>query len=168
METPAVHLVLFDRLLLDAAAAGDAALERALGATVVEGWMPDRDALVIAADTVDDGGEWGLFAILADEGGAVVGNAGFLGPPTAGGEVEIGYAVAPSFAGRGVATAVVAVLAARAFASREVVAIVARTAKGNAASARVLAKSGFALVGESFDADEGVSVMHHRLACPRG
>jgi ribosomal-protein-alanine N-acetyltransferase len=167
VETLAVQLVPFDRRLLDAAVADDATFARAIGAEVVDGWMPDRDALSIAADTIDDDGGFGLFAVLVEAGRYVVGNAGFLGPPTAGGEVEIGYAIAPAFAGQGLATAVVRTLVARAFDSSAVVAVVARTAKGNAASARVLEKAGFVLAGESFDPDAAVTVQHHRLAGPR-
>lgn len=170
-DVDAVTLVLFDRRLLDAAMDDDATFARAIGAEVVEGWMPDRDALSIAADSIDDDAGFGLFAVVIGGVGAgpsVVGNAGFLGAPTSGGEVEIGYAIAPSFGGRGLATAVVRTLTARAFGSRQVVAVVARTAKGNFASARVLEKAGFDLAGESFDPDEAVTVQHHRLACPRG
>lgn len=168
VETLAVQLVLFDRRLLDAAQVDDVAFALAIGAEVVDGWMPDRDALSIAADTIDDDGGFGLFAVVVGEKRSVVGNAGFLGPPTNGGEVEIGYAIAPAYCGQGLATTVVRTLVARAFDSREVVAVVARTAKGNFASARVLEKAGFALVDESYDVDEGVAVLHHRLACPRG
>jgi RimJ/RimL family protein N-acetyltransferase len=168
VDVDALRLVPFDRRLLEAAMVDDATFARALGAEVVDGWMPDRDALSIAADSIDDDAGFGLFAVLLGAGPSVVGNAGFLGPPTSGGEVEIGYAIAPSFGGRGLATAVVRELIVRAFDSRQVVAVVARTAKGNFASARVLEKAGFALVDESFDPDEAVVVLHHRLACPRG
>ena len=53
---------------------------------------------------------WWFFGIVAD--GVVVGDAGFHGPPPAEGpaEVEVGYQVAPSARGRGVATRACALL----------------------------------------------------------
>ncbi|HEV2123630.1 MAG TPA: GNAT family protein [Chloroflexota bacterium] len=61
-------------------------------------------------------GEWGLHLVF-DEDGALVGNAGWKGEPV-GGAAELGYAVAPSRPGRGIATPVVRELLARACAAR--------------------------------------------------
>ena len=55
-----------------------------------------RDA--VAADPAST--RWGTRLFVLDDPPALVGWGGFKGPPKDG-EVEIGYAVAPSFEGRG-------------------------------------------------------------------
>ena len=60
----------------------------------------------------------------------LVGWGGFKGPPDADGAVEIGYAVAPAWEGRGVATAAVAELLREAWAAPGVRRVLAHTLAG--------------------------------------
>ena len=69
------------------------------------------------------------------------------------GVVELGYALAPAFRGRGLATAAVAAMLREAFAGAAVRAVIAHTLAERNASGRVLEKAGFAFDGEV--ADEG-------------
>lgn len=98
-----------------------------------------RRALRLQAEGVE--ARWSLPYAMIDEGGALVGACGFKGPPCLG-VVEIGYAVAPSRRGRGIAAAAVAQLLQKAAAggARRVL---ARINPDNAASSRVADKLGF-------------------------
>jgi RimJ/RimL family protein N-acetyltransferase len=105
--------------------------------------MLERCRAVYAADpTLVGFGPWLLL-----EDGAVVGNAGFHGPPEDG-VVELGYGLAPQVWGRGLATEAATALVAWAQADLRVERIVADVDPPNAASQAVLAKLGFARAGE--------------------
>jgi len=83
----------------------------------------------------------------------VVGGAGFHSPPHDG-VVEIGYGIAESRQGRGIATDAVSQLIDLARRAGDAHRIVATTALDNIASQRVLAKAGFTR-GEDRSSDEG-------------
>lgn len=93
------------------------------------------------------------YALSFDDDGALVGIGGFKGPP-AGDMVEIGYAVAPSRQGRGIATAAVQYFLTRA--ARDGVAmVIAHTLAGVNASTRVLSKTGFVRRSRERDPEVG-------------
>jgi GNAT superfamily N-acetyltransferase len=85
---------------------------------------------------------WGLLQVRLNDGGEAVGGAGFKNPPDGEGTVEIGYGLAPSVHGRGLATEAVHGLLE--IAGRHGVQVVlAETDAANIASQRVLQKCGF-------------------------
>ena len=132
----AVSLIGCDSVLLDAAVKNDAALA------------------------------WGPHLFVVDEPRTLVGWGGFKGPPDDDGAVEIGYAIAPAWRGRGVATDAVWALLRAAWAAPEVRRVLANTLPEPNASVRVLEKSGFARDGENLDGDVGV-VWRFRIDRPR-
>ena len=85
----------------------------------------------------------------------VVGTCAFKGAPSADGWVEIAYFTFPEFGGRGYATAMAAALVARARDSGEVATVRAHTLPERNASARVLTKLGFTLLGEVEEPEDG-------------
>lgn len=87
----------------------------------------------------------GTFLVLED--GVVVGDCGWFGPPDEDGEVEIGYGLAPSARGRGVATEAVQLLVDWALA-QGARSVRAEVLPGNEPSLRLLARLGFADIGE--------------------
>jgi len=126
------------------------ALGRALGCALAEGWdvFPaslrwTRDA--VAADP--SGARWGTRFFVLDAPPTLVGWGGFKGPPRDG-VVELGYAIAPSRRGRGLATAAVRELLHEAFAAPDVLAVIAHTLAEPGPSARVLEKTGFVHDGD--------------------
>jgi RimJ/RimL family protein N-acetyltransferase len=140
-----VRLVTADRALLDAAVDDRPALSRALGCELADGWdvFPASLRRVRDALTADPGGVgWGTRLILVDAPATLVGWCGFKGPPRDG-VVELGYAIAPSLEGRGLATAAVRELLGEAFAAPGVLTVIAHTLAEAGASARVLEKAGF-------------------------
>ncbi|MBW3549021.1 MAG: GNAT family N-acetyltransferase [Actinobacteria bacterium] len=138
----------------EALALGDDVFAERFGIAVEPGWegYPEVMALLAEVRHASTPDEWGLHLVF-DEDGALVGNAGWKGEPVDG-AAELGYAVAPSRRGRGIATAVVHELLARARAAR-LRTVVAHTLAEASPSTSVLARSGFANVGEVLDPDDG-------------
>jgi RimJ/RimL family protein N-acetyltransferase len=152
-----VTLLTPDLALLDAAVAGDEALERALGFPVAAGWSGFPEAVAYTRDAVaaePEGVRWGTRLFVLGEPRTLVGWGGFKGPPRDG-VVELGYAVAPAFEGRGLASAAVREMLREAWASGAVTAVIAHTLAERNASVRVLEKNGFSHDGEAADDDVG-------------
>jgi RimJ/RimL family protein N-acetyltransferase len=128
-----------------------------LGAEVPADWPAgeyDTGAMEFFRDRLEEGGApvvgwYGWYAIHRDSSPAtLVGSAGYLGPPSPDGEVEIGYSLLPASRGHGYATEMTAALVDRAFADPRVQRVIAHTDKDNQASMRVLERCGFRLIGE--------------------
>jgi RimJ/RimL family protein N-acetyltransferase len=101
------------------------------------------DAFRSLADYPQAAGE-GLFLVLDDD--VVVGECGWIGPPTDG-EVGIGYGLAPSARGQGTGTHAVRLLLTW-VASQGATRVRAEVLPGNEASLRLLARLGFHPDGE--------------------
>jgi RimJ/RimL family protein N-acetyltransferase len=103
------------------------------------------------------GDPWALgFSTVERASGSVVGGCGYKGPPDADGVVEISYGIDPAYRGRGYATEAAGALAQFAFASGRVRLVCAHSRPENTASACVLEKSGFRLVGQVTDPEDGL------------
>ena len=168
MSNRRIRVVTPDLELLDAALRGRAALQSALGCEVAEGWDVFPEALrstreAVAADP--DRTRWGTRLFLLDRPRTLVGWGGFKGPPIDG-LVELGYAIAPRWEGRGLATAAVHELMREAFVAPEVQTVIAHTLPEPNASVRVLEKTGFRRDGEMPDDDVGTA-WRFRLDRPR-
>jgi ribosomal-protein-alanine N-acetyltransferase len=148
----ALRLVTPDLAMLDAALAGEG-----LAFEPAEDWERFPGALQATRDAVaadPDSLRWGTRLFVVDR--TLVGWGGFKGAPR-NGSVELGYAIAPAWEGRGLATDAVAAMLREAFAAPEVRAVIAHTAPGPNASTRVLEKSGFARDGEVPDVELGTA-----------
>jgi [ribosomal protein S5]-alanine N-acetyltransferase len=143
--------------LLEAALHAPDRFGRLLGAEVADGWTVFPETLAGALDLCATEGyreEWGTFLFLVAAPRTVVGIGGYRGPP-AEGVVEIGYALAPAFRGRGLATAAARTLVERAFADPRVHAVVAHTLAVASPSTRVLEKLGMVRRGGHVDPADG-------------
>jgi RimJ/RimL family protein N-acetyltransferase len=94
-------------------------------------------------------GPYFAYVIVRRSDGLAIGDAGFHGPPSADGEVEIGYALVPRARGSGLATESVGLLAEWALAQPGVSALSARVESENTASMRLLERFGFVADGKS-------------------
>lgn len=117
-----------------------------------------------------DGDAWLLGFRLVDRStGVEVGKAGFKGPPTTEGIVEIAYGVAPEYEGRGYGTEAAEALVKYAVADGQVRLLRAHTLPETNASGRILTKNGFACVGEVMDPEDGrVWRWERRIDATRG
>jgi RimJ/RimL family protein N-acetyltransferase len=102
--------------------------------------------IVVAAS--EPPGPFFAYVIVRRADGLAIGDAGFHGPPTESGEVEIGYALVPAARGAGYAQEAVALLIAWAWRQPGVRLITARVEPDNAASKRVLQRLGFEWGGD--------------------
>ncbi|WP_433193766.1 GNAT family N-acetyltransferase [Nocardia sp. CA-107356] len=93
-------------------------------------------------------GTYGQRLIIERATGLVVGGIGLFWPPNDG-QLEIGYGIVASRRGRGYAAEATRALTEFALAAPEVHTVFANVELANPASARVLEKAGFDLVGQS-------------------
>lgn len=158
MLTDRLDLIAATLELCEAEVAGRAALAASLRARVPEAWPPPVFEAEDVARVRDQLGahpalaEWTLYYILLrptvdNSTASLIGIAGFVGPPTTEGVVEIGYAILPDFQRNGYATEAVTALISRAFADPAVERITATTYETLQPSIGVLQKTGFLLVG---------------------
>jgi RimJ/RimL family protein N-acetyltransferase len=132
--------------------------------------MPPADRAEVSPDwlarvrVTKPGDVWALaFDVVERATGSSVGGCGFKGPPDAGGMVEVAYGIEPDQRGRGYATEAADALTAFAFASGRVRLVHAHTKPENPASERVLAKCGFARLGEVADPEDGLVCRWERV-----
>ena len=127
-----------------------------LGHDVVAGWATFTDALGPTRDALvaDPGGSaWGARLFVSGEPPELVGWGGFKGPPKDG-VVELGYEIAESRRGRGLATAAARAMVSEAFADARVTTVIAHTLAERNASNRVLENVGFRYDREAHDDGE--------------
>jgi ribosomal-protein-alanine N-acetyltransferase len=98
---------------------------------------------------------WLVRAAVDPESGAVIGHAGFHGPPDANGMVEVGYTVIPECRGRGLAHRILASLVAEAAASPDVSVVRASIRPDNLPSLAMARRAGMRQVGEQWDEVDG-------------
>lgn len=121
---------------------------------------PDREEVspewIAKVRATAAGDPWSLaYATIERGSGITVGGCSFKGPPDGDGVVEVAYGVDEPYRGRGFAPEMVRGLVDFAFAGGLVKAVRAHTKPGNAASVRVLEKSGFRPLGEVHDPEDG-------------
>lgn len=98
--------------MLDAAVSGPMALGRILDCVVTDDWQVFPGALAATRAAVAANParvRWGTRLFLTENPRVLVGWGGFKGPPREG-VVELGYAIAPAYRGRGFAGAAVEAL----------------------------------------------------------
>jgi RimJ/RimL family protein N-acetyltransferase len=128
------------------------------GVPIVPGALPPQFILTAAIEALAQGKSpiwFSTFAFMQAQPARVVGTGGFKGTP-ADSRVEIGFGVAETVRGRGIATSAVRQLLKVAFADPEVSEVLAETAVGNFASRRVVEKIGFRHVGQRETKEDGV------------
>ena len=124
------------------------------GAAIADDWLDFPDALERMCALYRDGPSqkpWGVLFFVLNEPTAMtrimIGWGGYKGAPSDDGEVEIGYAIAPAFRGRGLATLAAKTMIGRAYETPRVTTILAHTLMEKNASTRILENVGFVFVG---------------------
>jgi RimJ/RimL family protein N-acetyltransferase len=99
---------------------------------------------------------WTLgFAVVLQSSNAIIGGCGFKGPAGDDGAVEIAYGLREEYQGQGYASEAAAALTRFALDHPHVKIVRAHTLSQVGASARILTKCGFRLVGQVVDPEDG-------------
>jgi RimJ/RimL family protein N-acetyltransferase len=93
-------------------------------------------------------GEFGTYQVIRKEDGAVIGDAGFLGPPDATGGVHLAVGITEPARRRGYATEAVTALLEWARTQDGLTCVLADTTRSNRASQRLLERVGMHPVGQ--------------------
>jgi len=129
-----------------------------LMAQVASQWEGFPEALPLLRKAEEDrpaSSIFGSYFFFLEDPRTLVGMGGFKAEPSPEGLVEIGYAIAPGFQNRGLATRAVEELKARAFSDARVRTIIAHTLPVRTPSTRVLEKTGFAKRAEGESPEVG-------------
>jgi [ribosomal protein S5]-alanine N-acetyltransferase len=149
--------------------AGKPELSSLLGVKLFDAWptfpeaFASRDGARNTADVLAN--EWPGYFFIDRAQRCLVGNGGFVGPPTESGIVEIGYEIAREVWGHGYATNAVNAMLRYAFAHAQVRFVQAHTLAEKNASNRVLEKVGMHFAGEVPNDEFGV-VWRWQIAAP--
>ncbi|MCR8573567.1 GNAT family N-acetyltransferase [Streptomyces sp. Isolate_219] len=160
-----VRFVELSAKALRALAGGDLAGGSAeAGVTLDEYFVCDRARWVFGyrADQLAEdpsAGPWITRAVVSEPDGAVVGYAGFHGPPDEAGMVELGYTVVPVYRCQGYARTMLTALLVRAAAEPGVTTVRATISPDNNASLATIAGFGFTRVGEQWDERDGLEIV---------
>lgn len=122
-----------------------------------------RDVWMMRSKQLDADPEcapWITRAVVDTATGAVVGRAGFHGPPDPAGMVEVGYAIDPAHRRRGYARAAFEALLHRARGEAAAATLRATISPGNTASYNLIAAYGFAETGEQWDDVDGREIVY--------
>jgi RimJ/RimL family protein N-acetyltransferase len=164
MTPPSVQLKVLDADVLQALVGRDVAAASAAAGVAIPAWfVADPWLWTLRLGQLigePDQAPWLIRAVVAPDG-AVVGHAGYHGPPDPRGMVEVGYEIAPEHRRHGYARG--AVLALLAFAG-EHGATVARASVSpeNVASLALVASLGFVQTGEQMDEIDGLELVFER------
>jgi ribosomal-protein-alanine N-acetyltransferase len=157
LQSTHLDLVAMTVVHLEAEASGIKDLALLLGVSPPKDWPPghyDQKAMQffherLAAEGPDSVGWYGWYAIrrrTALQTAALVGVAGFIGPPDESGIVELGFSVLPSLRGQGHATEMASALVDYALAQPAVERVIAHANITNRPAISVLLRSGFQAV----------------------
>jgi [ribosomal protein S5]-alanine N-acetyltransferase len=143
--------------LTRAALEGARSLGTILGTFVPATWPPDfldppslRFTLDRLAEGPEQAGWWLHFVVLVGDaaGRTLIGSAGYKGPPSEDGMIEVGYGIVRDYQRQGYASEAVRGLLAHGFALPAVRRVIAETLPELVPSIGVLRKCGFRLIGD--------------------
>ena len=172
IHSPRIDLVSMSPGVLEALLDGRREQARALlGTRIADGW-PDRHdhgfLRMRLGQMREDAStqRWLVRAMVRRRGRAMIGFAGYHGPPGVNGPglgdaVEIGYRVFPPYRGRGYATEVAQALVAWA-GEQGVARVVASIGPDNTPSLAIARRLGFVQTGEQWDEEDGLELVFER------
>jgi ribosomal-protein-alanine N-acetyltransferase len=170
MSTHQIRFADLSRTTMSALLANDLATARAESGVELGRLFIDEDSKWLwnyrlkQLETEPEAAAWIVKAVVAEPDGAVIGHAGYHGPPDDRGMVEVGYTVDPAYRRRGYATAILAALLERAAAEPAVRVVRASVSPGNAASLATIAHFGFTQIGDQWDEEDGLELLFERPA----
>ncbi|MDX1912852.1 MAG: GNAT family N-acetyltransferase [Saprospiraceae bacterium] len=129
------------------------------GASIADNWLHFPEAMIWMRDFLREheaDPAWWNYLIVHRQDVRLIGTCGYKGTPGIEGEVEIGYEIAASYQGMGLATEAAKALVDRAFGYDGVHYVLAHTLAETNASNHLLQKLGFVFTGELLDMEDGL------------
>ncbi|MCA1622444.1 MAG: GNAT family N-acetyltransferase [Acidobacteria bacterium] len=158
IETERLKLIPFEIRHFEAFERGESELAELLKVDVAEGWLVFPEVMPYSHTYLKqnaDAANWWMYLLVHKRDGKLVGSGGFKDKPDADGMAEIGYAIAPSYQNKGLATEAAKGLTEFAFSYPQVTVVQAHTLAEENASNRVLRKVGMSFVKALHDAEDG-------------
>ena len=158
IETERLNLIPCKLKHFEALARDENELAQILEVECAEGWLVFPEIISYSLEFLKnnpDAANWWMYFFVHRASRKLVGNGGFKGKPDEAGTVEIGYAVAPAYRGKGLATEAAQGLVEFAFSHPQIQTIQAHTLAEENESVRVLQKVGMTFVKEFNDPEDG-------------
>jgi ribosomal-protein-alanine N-acetyltransferase len=161
IETARLQLIACELEHFEAMLDDERRLASMLGVEPAEGWLgfpAAREAMGPSYEYLKrhpSVAGWWTYLFVHKEDGKLIGLGGFKGTPNEEGVVEIGYALAPAYRGKGLATEAARGMLGYAFSHPAVRSVVAHTLPEKNASTRVLKRAGLEHVGTVHDPEDG-------------
>ncbi len=165
IETERLKLIACTAAHLDALLENEKSFSDLLGAGLADNWLAFPEAVSGAKKMLEKDSSaltWGMRVILFKPENKIIGTGGFKGAPDEIGMVEIGYAIAPQYQYRGLATEAAKGMIDFSFSHNVVKIVDAHTLAEENASGKVLLKCGMTKIGETFDEEDG-HIWHWRI-----
>jgi len=158
IETERLKLIAFETKHFEAFEQGEDKLAELLNLEVADGWLVFPEAMTYSKEYLEqnkDAAKWWMYFFVHKADGKLIGNGGYKGKSDEAGMVEIGYAIAPAYEGKGLATEAARGLTEFAFLDSQVRIVRAHTLAEENASNNVLRKVGMRFVKELHDDEDG-------------
>jgi len=158
IETERLNLIACEPEHFEALARDENELAQILEVECAEGWLVFPEIISYSLEFLKnnpDAANWWMYFFVHRASRKLVGNGGFKGKPDEAGTVEVGYAVAPAYRGKGLATEAAQGLVEFAFSHPQIQTIQAHTLAEENESVRVLRKVGMTFVKELNDPEDG-------------
>lgn len=158
IETTRLKLILAGIEHFEAFAQSEDKLAELLEVSVADGWLVFPEAMSYSREYLKqnaDAENWRMYFFVLKNEQKLIGNGGFKGKPDETGTVEIGYAIAPAYEAKGLATEAAKGLTAFAFSHAQVDSVQAHTLAEENASNGVLKKVGMRFIKHLQDEEDG-------------
>lgn len=137
---------------------GEAKVAELLNLSIAEGWLVFPEAMKYGYEYLKNNPadeSWWMYFFVSKSDSKLIGNGGFKGKPDENKIVEIGYAIAPGYRGKGLATEAAQGLIDFAFSHPQVKIVQAHTLAEENESVKVLRKLKMNFVKEIHDEEDG-------------
>jgi RimJ/RimL family protein N-acetyltransferase len=158
IKTERLTLIACKQEHFDAFERNENELAEMLDVELADGWLVFPEVISYSREFLKnnpDAANWWMYFFIHSADRKLIGNGGFKGKPDDAGTVEIGYAVAPAYRGKGLATEAAQGLIDFAFSNAQIQTIQAHTLAEENESVKVLRKVGMEFVKEFNDPEDG-------------
>ena len=161
IETSSLQLLPCDLAHFEAILSDERDLASMLQVSIADDWLGFPDASIFMRPGYDylkshpSAFGWWTYLFIHAADRTLIGLGGFKGAADAQGNVEIGYALAPAYRGRGLATEAARGMIDYAFSHPHVSRVIAHTMPEKNASTKVLTRVGMKFIGAVNDPEDG-------------